>query len=104
MQDPGALALAEGALATCRTLKPVPVLTESRLLGVLASVHTTNENWEAAIKTYEQAIAAGEVVQDLRRPSLVYSGTRGAYQETGPFRRAAAYSQPGIAITETRAR
>ncbi|HLQ14483.1 MAG TPA: tetratricopeptide repeat protein [Candidatus Eisenbacteria bacterium] len=101
MQDPGALALAEGALATCRTLKPVPVLTESRLLGVLASVHTTNENWEAAIKTYEQAIAAGEVVQDLRRLSLVYSGLSVAYKETGQFSRAAQYAQRAIAIHET---
>src|ERR1700737_1208179 len=33
MQDSGALALAEGALATCRSLKPVPVITETRLLG-----------------------------------------------------------------------
>src|SRR5258708_14991422 len=89
MQDPGALALAEGALATCRTLKPVPVLTESRLLGVLPTGPTTNEDWEAAIKTYEQAIAAGEVVQDLRRLSLVYSGLSVAYKGTGRFNRAA---------------
>jgi tetratricopeptide (TPR) repeat protein/DNA-binding XRE family transcriptional regulator len=101
MQDPGALALAEGALATCRSLKPVPVLTESRLLGVLASVHATNENWEAAIKTYEQAIAAGDVVQDLRRLSLTYSGLSLAYQETGQLNQAAQYAQRAMAIHET---
>jgi tetratricopeptide (TPR) repeat protein/DNA-binding XRE family transcriptional regulator len=101
VQDPGALALAEGALATCRTLKPVPALTESRLLGVLASVHTTNENWEAAVNAYEQAIAAGEVVQDLRRLSLAYSGLSVAYKETGQFSRAAEYAQRAIVIHET---
>jgi tetratricopeptide (TPR) repeat protein len=101
VQDPGALALAEGALATLRTLKAVPALTESRLLGVLASVHATNENWDAAIKTYEQAIAAGEVVQDLRRLSLSYSGLSLAYQETGQLSRAAQYAQRAIVIHET---
>jgi len=101
MQDPGALALAEGALAACRSLRPVPVLTESRLLGVLASVHATNENWEAAINTYEQAIASGDVVQDLRRLSLVYSGLSLSYQETGQLKQAVQYAQRAIAIHET---
>jgi tetratricopeptide (TPR) repeat protein len=101
MQDPGALALAEGALITCRSLKPVPVLTESRLLGVLASVHATNENWEAAISTYEQAIAAGDVVQDLRRLSLTYAGLSLAYMETGQLNQAAQYAQRAMAIHET---
>ena len=63
MQDPGALALAEGGLATCRSIRPVPVITESRLLGVLGGVHTADHRWEAAIKAFEQSIAAGEVVQ-----------------------------------------
>src|SRR6202171_704681 len=101
MQDPGALALAEGALAACRSLRPVPVLTESRLLGVLASVHATNENWEAAINTYEQAIASGDVVQDLRRLSLVYSGLSLSYQETGQLKQGVQYAQRAIAIHET---
>src|ERR1700687_5363156 len=101
MQDPDALALAEGALATCRSLRPVPVLTESRLLGVLASVHATNENWEAAIQTYEQALAAGDVVQDLRRLSLTYSGLSLAYQETGQLHQAAQYAQRAMTIHET---
>src|SRR5450756_1705161 len=37
MEDPGALALAEGALATCRLLNPVPQITESRLLAIPVS-------------------------------------------------------------------
>src|ERR1700716_1632892 len=44
VQDPGALALAEGALATCRSPTPVPAMTESRLLAILGQVHSTNHN------------------------------------------------------------
>jgi tetratricopeptide (TPR) repeat protein/DNA-binding XRE family transcriptional regulator len=101
MQDPGALAIAEGALATCRSLFPIPSLTESRLLAILGHVHATNHNWEAAIKSYEQAIEAGDVVQDLRRLSLMYSGLSLACQETGQFNQAAHYAQRAMAIHET---
>ncbi len=101
MQDPGALALAEGALATCRSLKPVPSITESRLLAVLAGVHATNHHWQAAIDNYEQAIAAGDVVQDLRRLSIMYSGLSQAYQETGQLNQAVHYAHRAMAIHET---
>jgi tetratricopeptide (TPR) repeat protein/DNA-binding XRE family transcriptional regulator len=101
MQDPSALALAEGALATCRSLKPVPSITESRLLVVLGGVYATNHNWAAAIKSYEQAIEAGEVVQDLRRLSLSYSGMSMAYQELGNLNQAAQYARRAMAIHET---
>ena len=101
MQDPGALALAEGALATCRSLKPVPSLTESRLLGVLGGVHTANHHWEAAIKAYEQAIAAGDVVQDLRRLSIMYHGLSQAYQELNNIEQATHYARRAMTISET---
>jgi tetratricopeptide (TPR) repeat protein/DNA-binding XRE family transcriptional regulator len=101
MEDPDALALAEGALATCRALTPVPSLTESRLLGVLGGVHTVNHHWEAAIKAYEQAIAAGDVVQDLRRLSISYHGLSQAHQELENFERAEYYGQRAMTIHET---
>jgi tetratricopeptide (TPR) repeat protein/DNA-binding XRE family transcriptional regulator len=101
MQDPGALALAEGALATCRSLNPVPSLTESRLLGVLGGVHAANHRWEAAIKAYEQSIAAGDVVQDLRRLSILYSGLSFAYEELGNVNQATHYAQRAMTIHET---
>jgi tetratricopeptide (TPR) repeat protein/DNA-binding XRE family transcriptional regulator len=101
IQDPAALALAEGALATCRSLNPVPSLTESRLLGVLGGVHTANHHWEAAIKAYEQAIAAGDVVQDLRRLSLNYHGLSFAYQELNNFEQATHYARRAMTISET---
>jgi tetratricopeptide (TPR) repeat protein/DNA-binding XRE family transcriptional regulator len=101
MQDPGALALAEGALETCRSLNPVPSITESRLLGVLGGVHTANHHWEAAIQTYEQAIAAGDVVQDLRRLSILYGGMSFAYQELNNFEQATHYARRAMTISET---
>ncbi|HEV2968097.1 MAG TPA: tetratricopeptide repeat protein [Candidatus Dormibacteraeota bacterium] len=100
MQDPGALALAEGALATCRLLNPVPQITESRLLGVLGSAYTANHSWQKAIDTFEMAIAAGEIVHDLRRLSLTYGGLSWAYQETGQDDKSAHYARRAIALHE----
>jgi tetratricopeptide (TPR) repeat protein/DNA-binding XRE family transcriptional regulator len=101
MQDPGALALAEGALATCRSLNPVPSITESRLLGILGGVHTANHRWQAAIKAYEQSIAVGDVIQDLRRLSILYSGMSMAYQELNNIPQAAHYAQRAVTLHET---
>ena len=101
MQDPGALALAEGALATCRSIHPVPTMTESRLLGVLGGVHTANHRWEAAIKAFEQSIAAGEVVQDLRRLSFLYSSLSFAYQELNNINQATYYAHRAMTLHET---
>jgi tetratricopeptide (TPR) repeat protein len=100
-QDPGALALAEGALATCRALSPSAPITEARLLAILGSVHSTNKNWQAAIDAYELAIAAGDVIQDLRRLSLIYSDLSVAHQELGRFNEAARYAHRAIGIHET---
>jgi len=101
VHDPGALALAEGALATCRSLNPPVPITEARLLAIVASVHLTNRNWQEAIDAYELAIAAGDVVQDLRRLSLMYSGLSMAYQELGRFNEASRYAHRALDIHET---
>jgi tetratricopeptide (TPR) repeat protein len=101
MQQPGAYALAKRGLDMCRSLKPVPKITEARLLAVLAGVHATNQEWPAAIECYEQAIAAGEVVQDLRRLSLMYSGLSLAYQEVGQLNQAGNYAQRALMLHET---
>jgi tetratricopeptide (TPR) repeat protein len=101
MEDPNALSLAEGALAACRSLNPVPAPTESRLLAVLAHVHFVNEDWQAAIDTYEQAISAADVVHDLRRLSLIYSGLSSAYQELGQYEHAGRFAQRALNIHQT---
>jgi tetratricopeptide (TPR) repeat protein/DNA-binding XRE family transcriptional regulator len=101
LQDPSALGLAERGLELCRSLQPVPRTSEARLLFVLGSVHVTNQDWQAAIDCYEKAIAAGEVVQDLRRLSLMYSGLSLAYSEVGQLNQSAYYAQRALAIHET---
>jgi tetratricopeptide (TPR) repeat protein len=101
LQDPSALGLAERGLELCRSLQPVPRTSEARLLFVLGSVHATNQDWPAAIDCYERAITAGEVVQDLRRLSLMYSGLSLAYSEVGQLNQSAYYAQRALAIHET---
>jgi tetratricopeptide (TPR) repeat protein/DNA-binding XRE family transcriptional regulator len=101
MQDPSALALAEKGLELCRSLVPVPRITEAGLLVVLGGVHSTSQDWPAAIEAYEQAIAAGDVVTDLRRLSLMYGGLGHAYQEVGRLDQAAHYAQRALTLHET---
>jgi tetratricopeptide (TPR) repeat protein len=101
MQDPSALALAQGALGTCRTLNPVPRLTEARLLAVLGSVYNTNQDWQSAIDCFEQATSAGDVVMDLRRLSLLYGELSRAHQELGQLNQAAQHAQRALTIYET---
>jgi len=101
LHDPGALAIVEGALATCRALDPPAPLTESRLLAILGTVHITNRSWQRAIDAYELAVAAGDVVQDLRRLSLMFNDLSIAYGQVGRFNDAARYAHRAIGIHET---
>src|SRR5260370_38786939 len=101
MHEPAAPDLREGLLATCRSLRPVPALTESRLLGVLGGVRAADHRWEAGIKAFEQSVAAGEVVQDLRRLSILYAGLSFAYQELNNVKQATYYAQRAVALHET---
>jgi tetratricopeptide (TPR) repeat protein/DNA-binding XRE family transcriptional regulator len=100
-QDPGALALAQRGLELCRSLNPVPRITEAALLVVLGGVHATSQDWPAAIEAYERAIAAGDVVTDLRRLSLMYGGLGLAYQEVGQLDHAVHYAQRALTLQET---
>jgi len=101
MQDPAALHIAEGALATCRTLKPVPKLLEARLLRVLGHMLLANQRWTEAIASYEEAVEVSDVVQDLQQLSLLYSGMSLAHQEMGQINEATRYAQKALTIHET---
>jgi tetratricopeptide (TPR) repeat protein/DNA-binding XRE family transcriptional regulator len=101
LEDPIALNLVEGGLATCRLLNPVPRTTESRLLMVLGNVHFMNQDWEAAIEAYQQAVAVGDSVHDLRRLSFLYSGLSAAYQELGQLEQAGRFAQRALNIHQT---
>ena len=101
MQDPAAVQIAEGALTTCRSVQPVSDLLESRLLGILGSALLAGRQWREAIACYEEAIATADVVQDLHRLSLLYSGLSLAHQETGQIGEATRYAQKALTIHET---
>ena len=99
-QSKDALALAQKALEVCRSLKPVPVPTEARLLGILAAVHVANREWDEAIDAYRQAIEVGGSVFELRRAAHVYSGLGVAYHETGQVEAAARYAMRSVALLD----
>lgn len=101
MQEPISLQLAESALSVLRSLKDFPSSTESRLLAILAGVQLQNQQWTEAIETYERALAAGDVVQDLYRLSLTYSGLSLAYKEADQINEATRYAQKALGIHET---
>jgi tetratricopeptide (TPR) repeat protein/DNA-binding XRE family transcriptional regulator len=99
-QRPGAVALAERALILCRSLNPVPVSTEARVLGVLAAAHLANSEWESAMKFYNEAIEVGSALNDLRRLAEMYQGMCIAYRETGQNEAALRYANRSLALLE----
>ncbi|HET7418883.1 MAG TPA: helix-turn-helix domain-containing protein [Candidatus Dormibacteraeota bacterium] len=99
-QSGDARALAEEALAVCRKLKPVPAPTEARLLGILATAYVAGREWESAIAAYEEAIAVGDTIFDLRRVARMYSGLGMAYHEVGAVEVATRYTMRSVALLE----
>ena len=99
-QRPDALALAEKALAVCRSLEPVPTPTEARLLGIVAGVHVANLDWDKAIELYEAAIATAGSFFDLRGLAKTYSGLSSAYLALGQLDTAARYASRSVALLE----
>jgi len=101
MQDPGAVGLAEEALALCRSLTPVPSTTEARLLFILGAAYGGRHEWTKAIQVLEESVAIGNSIQDLRQLSMVYGNLSLNYQELGQFAQAARYAHRALAIHET---
>ena len=99
-QQPSAVAIAERALALCRSLKSVPESTEARLLGVLASAQLAAGAWEKAMELYKEAIEVAGSLQDLRRLALSYHGLSMAYREMGQTEAAIRYAQRSVALLE----
>jgi tetratricopeptide (TPR) repeat protein/DNA-binding XRE family transcriptional regulator len=99
-QRPDALSKAENALAVCRHLEPVPPLTEARLLGIVATVHVANHDWDKAIEFYEAAIQTAGSLFDLRGLARMYGGLSAAYTELGQVDTATKYATRSIALLE----
>jgi len=96
--DPAAFAMQEDALRLCRSLNPVPVHTELRLMTNLASVYTARHEWPKAVKMYEQVVARGQELQDMGRLARVYAGLGYAYRNLGDMARAVSYTQKAAAF------
>ncbi|HET9783256.1 MAG TPA: tetratricopeptide repeat protein [Candidatus Dormibacteraeota bacterium] len=99
-QPKDAQALAEEALAVCRALKPVPAATESRLLGILARAHVANNEPDAAIPLFREAIEIGNPVFDLSVIARVYTTLGTAYRGAGEAEIAARFAMRSIALHE----
>ena len=78
-----AMALAEKALEVCRSLTPVPVPTEIRLLGIVGSVHIANHDWAKAEEHYRLAIESAGAPFDLKRMADTYGELSVAYRQAG---------------------
>ncbi len=100
LEDPNALAFAEAALQRCRQLKPVPVLTEVRILSRIAGIHSFNRNWSEAVRMYEDVVGRLGPLRDMNRLAKVYAELGMAYREMGQPELSARYSQKSIALNE----
>lgn len=99
-QDNQAGVLIEQALAICRTLRPVPPITEARLLGIKATIHSVNREWIEAIKAYEKTIEIAGSFYDLRKLALTYGGLASSHREIGRIDLAAKYAARSVALFE----
>ena len=97
-EDSGALEMQEEALRLCRSLDPVPLSTEIRLMTNLAAVYTDRQDWSRAVKLYEQVIAKGKDAQDMGRLARIYAGMGTAYRNLGDMTRAVSYTQKAAAF------
>jgi tetratricopeptide (TPR) repeat protein len=99
LEDPDALAFAEATLQRCRQLKPVPLLTEVRIMSRIAGIHSFNRDWPEAVLLYEDVVKRLDVL-DLNRMAKVFGELGMAYRELGRPELAASYSQKSIALNE----
>jgi len=93
-----ALEVAEAALRECRSLRPVPVSTEVRILGHMGSIQLAHHEWKKAVAAYEEAVQAAGSLRDLGRLARMYNDLSLAYQELGNLTRAAHYSHKALAL------
>lgn len=97
-EDPAALELAREALERCRTLQPVPVDVEARILTRIASKHLQRHEWDDAIEAYDAALEVSRSLRDLDRMATLYDGLSDAYRHRGNLAKAQSFAQKALAL------
>ncbi|MDQ6919109.1 MAG: tetratricopeptide repeat protein, partial [Candidatus Dormibacteraeota bacterium] len=100
LEEANALDFAEAALQRCRQLKPIPLMTEVRILARIAGIHSFNRSWSAAVQIYEDVVDRLGPLRDLNRMAKIYNELATAYREMGQPELAARHAQKSIALHE----
>jgi tetratricopeptide (TPR) repeat protein len=98
LDDPEGLTLAEDALHRARQLRPAPQPTIASILGHLASMHRSRQEWTLAVRCYEQAVEAAGAVRDLQLLARLYDDLADAYQKLGHSARALELIRQAISL------
>ncbi len=97
-EDPASLDLAREALERCRSLDPIPVGLEARLLTRIAAKHLQRHEWEEAIESYDAALEVSRSLRDLDRMARLHDGLSDAYRQLGNLEQANRHAQRAIAL------
>ena len=100
-QRSDAIALAQKALAACRSLPSIPPALELRILNGLAVTQTRFGQFEEAIETFEKAIELADPVVDMRRLGKLLDCAGIACRELGRMEQAVNYCGRAVALFET---
>jgi tetratricopeptide (TPR) repeat protein len=68
---PGAVDVAEDALARCRDLDPISPSIEARILAHLGNMHLQLHHWDSGLRYLEEALQASTVLHDLARMATI---------------------------------
>ena len=98
LEDPSALGLQQEALRRCRSLDPVPVHTEIRLMTNLATVYAAHQDWSKAVQLYEETVERAGQFDNIARLAQVYRGLGVAYRNLGDMTRAVTFTQKAVAF------
>lgn len=101
MDDAVSVELATEALKRCRSVDPVPAMTEAKLLAILGHVLVARHEHARAIEVYEEALVVGASFLDLRRLSYIYGNLSVAYEQLDQYARAGHYLRKAMVILET---
>lgn len=101
MDDAVSVDLATEALRRCRTVDPVPAMTEAKLLAILGHVLAARQENARAVEVFEEALRVGAGFLDLRRLSYIYGNLSVCHEAMGELSQAGHYVRKAMAIYET---